>query len=373
MSARPTTSASNLHRRKLCPGSEHAEAPYHGDGALAHEDDSSEESREGDMLHELAADPRLPREHLNAEQARALVRCAALEAYIIEQIKVGHFAAQEGLDYIEGSEAELAMHFGLRVVFTGHCDYWRYYPAHKVLVILDRKFGRIEVDDAAENYQLRAYAVQGAERWDCEAVFCAIVQPRIYSEAPPTVAYYTRTDLTAARTEVLAILAACKPLDAPRIASEDACKYCRAAGPCPQYQAQITAPVPLVGVPAVVLTNEQLAVCLHAISMLSDKWVAEIKDVARARIAAGEFPGYVLKDNAPRREITDSGAAFLMLREAGFTDDDLFAVAKLSVGEADKLYRGRGMNEKEAKTALAEALAGVLIARPVAPSIKLAA
>ena len=373
MSARPVTSSSNLHRRALCPGSEGAEAPF------IHEvtgETTSEEAAEGHMMHALAADPVLDRGHLTAEQDRALDRAAMLKARMIEQVESAEGMIGRGAECVEGHEQELAMHDAdapATVILTGHCDYWRYYPARRVLIILDNKFGRIEVESADRNLQLRAYAVQAAEVWDCEKIYCGIVQPRVFSDFPPQMTLYNRDDLANARAEILSILDGCHALDAPLIASEEACKYCRATATCPAYQAQITAPLPLIGVPVVSLSNEQLAVCLRAISMLNDKWVDAIKARARELIQAGTLPGFVLKQNPARREITDFALAFHALREAGFTDEQLFAAAKLNVSAAEKLYATRGKEGKDAREALAAVLGENLIARPIAPSIKAAA
>lgn len=360
MSARPTTSASYLPMRSLCPGSHNAE-----DGLP---EDRSDEADEGRNLHELSADPALDRSKLTDEQLRALDRCAWLESYVLGTVETG--AGLQGKEFVEGHEKALVMHSGLRVALTGTCDRWRYYPAAKVLVIMDKKFGRIAVEDAANNLQLRAYAVMGAEEWECAHVFVAILQPRVYLEGPPVISLYDAQAITHARLEILAILAACHAPDAPRIASEAACKYCKAATTCPAHLSQLTTAVPLVHLPAAQLSTEQLTTCLEVISLLTDRWQDEIKAEARRRIVDERLPDFVLKDNAPRRSITDATKAIELLQAAGFSDADILRVANITVDGAMKLYRAKDRTPKEAGKALEIVLHGVLISKPTAPSIK---
>jgi hypothetical protein len=57
---RAVTSASNIHRRSLCPGSERMEAGL--------PDEDSEQSVEGRLLHRYAADPTADRKKLKPNQ-----------------------------------------------------------------------------------------------------------------------------------------------------------------------------------------------------------------------------------------------------------------------------------------------------------------
>lgn len=364
MSARATTSASNLYQRRLCPGSHAAEDGLPGE-------DRSAEADEGKMLHLLSADPALPRVGLTDEQLRTLDRCAWLEHTVLEKVAEG--AGLAGKEFVEGHEKALTLHKGLHVALTGTCDRWRYYPGQKALVIMDKKFGRIEVEHADDNDQLRAYAVMGAEEWECAQVFVSILQPRVYLEGPPVIALYDSAALAAAREYILDILAGCHRPGAPRNASEEACKYCRVTADCPAYIGQLQTATPLVHLPAVRLTTEQLTTCLEVIGLFKEKWVDEIKDEARRRIAANQLPGYKLKDNPPRRSITDSAQAIHLFRIAGFTDEEILAVANLTVDGAQKLYRFRDSTPKEASAAIDLVLGDILVSKTPAPSVKKAA
>jgi hypothetical protein len=360
MNARPTTSSSNLFRRALCPGSHWAE-----DGLP---EETSEQAEEGHDLHALAADPTKPRTHLEDEQLRTLNRAEEIEAEIYAVVIQMH--GLEEAEFQEGHEKELQLHRGLKLLWTGHCDRWRYYPAAKVLIITDKKFGRTAVPSAARNLQLRSYAVQGAEEWDCDAVYVGIVQPRLPKESAKSVARYTRADLIQARYELLAIWDRAQGSGAPRVASADACEYCKAKVGCPEFRALISTATPLVAVPAKDLTTDQLSTCLTAISLLSDAWVKGIKAEARARIEAGTLPGYMLVENSPRRSIKDAPKAFERLLAAGFSELQLLQFAGLTVGNAIKLYQTRGNTGAEASKAIQNLLGPLLVSTEVAPSIE---
>lgn len=358
MTPRPTTSSSNIFRRELCPGSHAAE-----DGLP---EDDSEEAIEGTMLHALSIPgAMLAAAALTPEQHDILERCTDLENEAL-----GRVIAEQQLNgdpFEEGWERELWLYQGMRALYSGHCDYWRYYPARKVLFILDKKFGRGDVPIPTTNLQLRSYAVQGAQEWPSHHVYVAIVQPRLFG--PPSLAHYTADDLVAAKHHLIAVWHATHVPDAPRRASADACQYCKATTTCPEYRALVSMAVPLAQLPATRLTNEQLATCLTAIATISDKWVSEIKAEARDRIRMGTLPGFELKPNAARRTITDPRKAFHLLMYAGFTAQELFTIAGLSVGGATELYTRSGRKPKEAKASLELVLGPIIQAKEVEPSI----
>lgn len=355
---RATTSASNIARRKSCPGSHVAE-----DGLP--EDEDSEQSAEGTMLHALSADPLLSRDECTPDQLRVLDRCDYHKDSVLEQI-----VAIENLDeyaYDHGNERMLWLHKGIRPYVPGHCDYWRYYPAAEVLIILDKKFGRREVPGADINYQLRTYAVQGAQEWPCKRAYVAIVQPRLYGDAATSIAVYDAPALVTARAEIIAIRDACTP-DAPRYASDDACRYCKAKLNCQQYQERVQLIEQARAVPVTSLSDEQLGQVIDACKFAT-LIETDAKAEARRRIREGAMPGFTLKPNAPRREIHGGSLAFNLLREAGFTETELFGAATLSVSSATKLYTNRKRTAKEAAQALSVVLGGCLRINEIEPSV----
>src|SRR5215471_7073109 len=71
---RAATSASNLFRRALCPGSERLEEGL--------PDEDSPESREGTLLHEYDANPQLDRSVLTPDQRDLLRISEALDNFV---------------------------------------------------------------------------------------------------------------------------------------------------------------------------------------------------------------------------------------------------------------------------------------------------
>src|SRR5438552_1095838 len=79
---RPVTSASNLFRRQLCPGSARLEA------GLPEED--SEQSREGQLLHEYSAHPEYDRRMLKPAQRDLLELADTLTKTVIDTVESGN-------------------------------------------------------------------------------------------------------------------------------------------------------------------------------------------------------------------------------------------------------------------------------------------
>ena len=75
---------SNLHRRKLCPGSMALEASLPEAPA---EDEGNEYQSEGRLLHRLSADKTLDRTGLNPEQLDTIEKSEAMEQEFLKQIE----------------------------------------------------------------------------------------------------------------------------------------------------------------------------------------------------------------------------------------------------------------------------------------------
>lgn len=371
------TRASNLFRRELCAGSALAEAEL---APIVDED--SEDSIEGTMLHNLAANPGLDRSALNAEQLDVL-RCAADADEQIFRLIADAKRISEDEPYEEGHEKELWMARGIKRIFSGHCDRWRYYPRLKFLVIIDYKFGRREVAAAEANVQLRAYAVMGAREFDADHVFVAINQPRLSYNKRVTVGEYLRdTTLPAAREHLLRIWDGSHDTkgqprsDVPREAGEDQCRYCEAKVSCDAYRAKYVA-----------LADQSRGgkdIFVGRLSAASDMQLDEmwravafakvVEDALKTEILRRKEEGgmemYELKPTGDTSKITDPARARAALKRLGFTDAELDARAKYSFSSLEDLYRmNHGCSAKAAKEAVRGALEAVLEVTPKSPSL----
>ncbi len=338
---RATTSASNYHRRVRCPGSHRAE-----DG-LAEE--NSEYAEEGTRLH-AALESHPDKCDLDEKQMELVDSVREIFREAIEKTQAV-MEIPPSTPFTEGYEKPLRIRNKLRTVMTGHCDYWRYYPTHKVLVIADAKFGFLEVTPAPLNLQLRSYAVMGWQEWDVETAIVAIAQPRAYmieNAEKLTIARYARADLVLAYEQMLEHEAAWLSPDAPRHASEDACRYCKAKLICPQFTARMTVARTMPASVADIPQDEFLRL-YEGWNVANNESVGEqLKAEARTRCIEGRMPGYRLKENSPRRGITDPVQAARLLRsKLNMTDDELAEVSKISLGEVTRVVRQTAKTAKK--------------------------
>lgn len=375
---RATTSASNIFRRALCPGSERLEAD------LPEED--SEQSREGTLLHGYDANPALDRGSLKPDHRDLLARSAELEAAIFERV-AGQFGIGAGEPYTQGVEEELYVHRGIKVLIPGHCDKWRHYYRRKLLVILDKKFGFKEVTSAAANYQLRTYAVAAAEKWsDVEQVVVAITQPRLPCEQRITMAVYEKADLEPARRELAAIKDACAQPNAPLQAGEEQCRYCKAKLLCPAFQSMVQGGLALVALPESDLTaparqahiertlaalpDEKLDQMLRSLQMAA--FIDEpAKDEARRRVASGTLPTWKLGKASEIRKVVDPERAIALLTLGGtVTRDEALACCDLSLKKIETKVREKTeCTWQEARETIDRALGPVMERSEKKPSL----
>ena len=278
----------------------------------------------------------------------------------------------------EGFERALRVRNKLRTVMPGHCDFWRYYPRLKILIVIDAKFGFLEVTPAPLNLQLRSYAIMGFQEWDVETAIVAIAQPRAYmidDAERLTIARYDRAELLLAFEQMLEHERAWLDPQAPRHASEDACRYCKATLTCPAWSKRLG---PLSVAEAIAgiadLPEEDFARLFEAMRIASnDKVQDQIKEEARTRCMEGRLPGFRLKPNSPRRALTDQVAASrLLASQFQFTQDELAACSKITLGKdgvEQVLRKKTGCKAKDAPAMINDALAPVIERTTPAPSI----
>lgn len=372
---RAVTSASNIFRRSLCPGSERLEAGL--------PDEDSDESREGTLLHKFAADLTLDRSKLKPAQRDLLEINDRLIREVFERV-----TNQFGLDAVadaNGREQEFWLHRGIKSLFPGHVDL--YELTRKLLVILDYKFGYKIVTTASANLQLRSYAVMGAEKFDVDHCVVAITQPRLSVDDRLTMAVYSRADIEASRQQLYQIWDASKAPDAPLVAGEEQCRYCRAKLICPEFRKSVTDPLALV--PASTGTKaKQLAHAETTLAQCSDVDLGRIldaiqfadlikdtaRDVARERIRAGGMDGYRLGKESEVREITDPVGAIIRIASSEGLDWDEVArraISKFSIGAIEELYREKhGGTWQDARDKVNTVLASTIERKSKKPAIE---
>lgn len=354
---RATTSASNIFRRALCPGSEGLEEGLR--------DEDSPQSREGTLLHAYDANPNVGFAVLSPNQQDLLRIAAEADEFVFSTVAT-QFGLAADEPFTEEREIELIALRGNEYETPGHGDRLQYYPRLKLLVIRDAKFGYKEVTPAAANYQLRIYAIGGAAKWDADNVVVAITQPRLPYYQRVTMATYSRDDIELSIAELISIRAGSRAPNAPLHAGEEQCRYCKAKPPngkCPEFTKQL---VPLdqgkelkARLPE--LTPAQRDGLIRAVKFA--KFIEEaLMDNEREVIAAGGESLYTLGKAKEVRHVTDvkRAVAFLALR-GDLTREQALDCCEMSIGDVeDKVRLNRKCTWKETREIVDGALASVL-------------
>jgi hypothetical protein len=351
---RATTSASNVFRRKLCPGSERLE-----EGLL---DEDSPQSREGTLLHAYDANPALERAVLSPNQQDLLRIAAEADEFVFERVKE-QFGISAEEPFMEWREKDLLALHGEEEETPGHSDRMRYYDQLKLLVIIDKKFGYKEVTPAAANYQLRVYAIGGAEMVDVDNVVVAITQPRLSYYQRVTMAAYSQQDVLASALELTAIRKASRDPDAPLHAGEEQCRYCKAKTKCPEFTKQL---VPLDGGKEIRAKLPDLPPDQRDGLIRAVKFAAFIKDAVmdneREVIASGGDSLYELGKPKNTREVVDVKRAVALLSLRGdLTRDEVMDACEMHFGALEeKLRLKTRCTWKAAKETIESVLAPVI-------------
>jgi hypothetical protein len=203
--------------------------------------------------------------------------------------------------------------------------------------VIDIKYGMGQRISALENPQLRLYGVGSLEHLvedplTIKEVWNTIWQPRLNNLSEENL---TRAALVKWRDDLIPTARLALSEDAPFGPSEDACRYCPAAGICaPRARFMLAQDF---GDPDV-LTGEELADAFSRTSHLK-RWIADIEDAAlkRAFEEAGSVPGFKVVQSGGRRKITDEQQAIKTLIAEGFDATTVSSTKIATLGQLDKL------------------------------------
>lgn len=360
MSARSVTSASNAHRRWLCPGSEAAESEC--------AEETSEFADEGTLLHDYACAPKLPRGHLTSDQRSLLDRADQgrneVLAMVIQSFDIP--ATGPGSEMIEYTAKRLNLTDAQgNFLLDGEIDHVFCWPALRVALVIDYKMGFIDVTPAAQNVQLECYAPMWADYLGCEQIAVAIVQPR--SKEKFTIAQYDAEGIKAAREDIAAILAESRKPDAPRFAGEQQCRYCRAKVFCEEYRQRFSAVAIKPDLKTIeALPADQLARLFHAVRT-AGQISEQVKDEVRRRVElkAPGFEDWGLKPGRRLRKVNDPVAAYSRFADKfadnpKFTPEGFNACLDASVPKLEELLVSLGAKKSHAGRMVSEILGELL-------------
>jgi CRISPR/Cas system-associated exonuclease Cas4 (RecB family) len=242
-------------------------------------------------------------------------------------------------------------------LYSGQIDLIHHFGDDKALVV-DWKTGRNAQSGAAENLQLRAYAVLVKKNLPkLKTIYVAIVQPLA---ARYTIAEYSEDELAIAEREIVGICEAAYDTKALRTPSPDACKWCRAKSICPEAHGVATElATTKLDVPA--MTNDQIGDFLEKADVV-ESLIEAVRAEAKARLIAGQqVAGRELQKGRTTRSV-DAFAAYNRLSKNASIDLTAFLDAcKVSIPTLEKaLAKSLDIKAKDAKEYLSEKLGEVL-------------
>lgn len=211
---------------------------------------------------------------------------------------------------------------------------------HKVRVI-DLKFGKGIAVDAKGNTQLRLYAIGAYSKFretypEIKEVEYTIHQPRLDSITTDSLSLTRLLDWADTYVKKQAKKAWA---GSGEFIPGDHCQFCRAKGSCRaradfnnELAKQEFRSPPL-------LTEEEIGNIISKAGEIKS-WLSDVEDYALTRaVEKGVAPiGYKLGTTSTHRKIVDTQFAAVLLKEKGFTDNDIWEVPKLkSVSALEKL------------------------------------
>ena len=341
-------SASGFSRLALCPGSWNLEATLP-------EQEENKYMALGTDVHAVLAGTK-DFDSLSDEGQDIATRCLSQFSELIGQLDLG-----------ERTKEVIEERFWYDDLFSGAIDRIDFF-GEDTAVVTDYKTGRVAQSGAAENYQLRAYAVLVKKAFpQLKTIRVAIIQPMA---GPKTIAEYNEEDLAKAEEEIVGIVTASQSNDAIRTPSPDACKWCRAKSICPEVRGAHKELEVISSSVVPRLSNEEILAVDEKAEVVLD-FIDEVRKEMKARMMAGQqFAGRSLTEGRKTRSVTDALAVISAL--AGVVEQsDILSCSKLSVTSLEKVYaKARGLKGKDAKQQFEDALGWLIETTTSEPSIK---
>lgn len=212
--------------------------------------------------------------------------------------------------------------------------------------VIDFKYGRGVPVDAEDNPQLKLYGLGALEEFgellgEVETVRISIFQPRIDHNSTWEI---SAKELRRWRDEdVIPLAEEALTDDAHFGPSEEACRFCPAAGECSARANLILEEFANIPVPTAIddqdfMSPEYLA---HALSMLKQirNWCNDVEETAlrKAYSESVDIPGWKVVMSGGRRQVTDDHHAVQTLIDAGYTAEQVAKLKLRTLGELEKL------------------------------------
>lgn len=333
-------SASTFGRLALCPGSFMMEQ--------ACPDETSEAASEGTLLHaymeQLLTGEPWEGTPLTAEQQELCERALRLLDGVKEMIERDNPGAAFHL--VSTEERVFYRNLFGTAYYSGQWDalFQIDCPNDDFLLVVDWKFGRVEVDSAEANRQLEALVPLVAQKEQgsdiiYHGIYAAICQPRV--AGPASVTFYDEDAIEQAEQRSLAVAKAAMDPDAPRYCSEAACRYCRAKAVCHEAAAMVEqASLIATDRDKWELFSPNEKVQAYRLAKMAKKWAAAAEYRFEQDVAAGLIPGFEMGPGRTSFTVTDVAGAFSALNAEfpeAVTALTFTGCCKVGITELDKL------------------------------------
>ena len=340
-------SASGFSRLALCPGSWNLEA------TLPPQEENKYMAL-GTAVHAVLAETK-DFDSLTEEGQDIATRCLSQFSEMIGQLDLG-----------ERTKEVIEERFWYDDLFSGAIDRIDFFG--DTAVVTDYKTGRVAQSGAAENYQLRAYAVLVKKAYpELKTILVAIIQPLA---AGKTIAEYNEEDLARAEEEIVGIIRASQKHDAIRTPSPDACKWCRAKSICPEVRGTHKELEVVSNSVVPQLSNEEILAIDEKAEVVLD-FIEEVRKEMKARMIAGQqFAGRSLTEGRKVRSVSDTQSVISAL--SGVVEQsDVLACTKVSITALEKAFaKSKGLKGKDSKQQFEDALGWLIETTIGEPSIK---
>lgn len=206
-------------------------------------------------------------------------------------------------------------------ILWGTCDFAAMTISE--LIVADLKLGYVDVF-VEDNEQLILYALglMDLTGWIYDSVRIVILQPK--KSLAPREIHYTAADMMEYAKKFAAAARAALEPDAPLTPSKDACKYCRAAGVCPELKKEMLALAKREFSSLYTLSGEEVGQILDQAKMI-EGGIKRVRAhaIKLLEIDPNHIPGWKRVRGEKRRKWKDEDGAKTWLEDSTFESEKL--------------------------------------------------
>lgn len=279
-------SPSRLQRIHDCPGSVRMES-------MCPPVEKTPDATEGTMLHEriaaLIKGESGALDGLDSEQSAAVESC---HDFLKTLMREGDQIYIEYHVDVQDEHGEILTDGTLDVALI-HTD--------KTADIIDWKFGRTIVEEAANNYQGASYSLAIFQLFNVSAVTFHVYQPRVFRHTE-----YTFTNPRNILTNIRNIINRAKAPELILNAGDAACRYCAAKSICPAFSARFRA-LETTQDETRDLSNPAVLLDYWNRAQVVERFLKELKEAVTDYCKEhGNLGEWYIQERAGRREITNT-------------------------------------------------------------------